>query len=332
MNNNITTPKNCSHKKWRDATITLSVFFTLSILIIAVFSVLTAIETNVVLKVTKAVKGASTNKNMCNTPGVICNFTPSPNTPPPAPSPIGNTYSPSAAAFAAQVVATLEQAMHDGVNPVALPQTTQLALLSGDNDTNIGWILETVDSTQLWIAFRGTQTSTEWKQDFTVKQVPWDSNNNNVLVHSGFYTLYNSLKPQIMSIISNLSVVPEYIYICGHSLGAALAVLCTADLASSFTTSSINTYVFAPPRVGNTAFITMVKEMIPAPNLYLLANTSDIVPDLPLPVQPNISQHDSPWMYDQFPLMTFNTNWGSWELNHMMPVYIAYVETQLTTK
>lgn len=43
------------------------------------------------------------------------------------------------------------------------------------------------------------------------------------------------------------------LYVTGHSLGGALAILCTADLKNVFGNVDL-TYTYGQPRVGNQAF------------------------------------------------------------------------------
>lgn len=68
-----------------------------------------------------------------------------------------------------------------------------------------------------------------------------------VQVHHGFLQQYDSIRPQVLGIIDTLLEEPAAegeqqgngeerppwtVYITGHSLGAALATLCTFDLAA----------------------------------------------------------------------------------------------------
>jgi hypothetical protein len=317
------TPLVVSRKKWRDAAISLIVFFILAIIVIVIFGVVFGKEASMGKKVGGAFKGAVDNDAKCNNPGVICTFQPT-GAPPPLIAPNPNTYSPAEAAFAAQIIAVLEAALQNNVEPVQLDGTLKLALLSTPKNKNICWVLQSPGA--VWVAYRGTETLDEWKQDFDLKQTQWGGDTG-MLVHSGFNGVYLDLKDDLAAVLKQHVTNETVLYVCGHSLGAALALLCTSDLQQNPTaTSDVRTYVFAPPRTGNPAFVnTTVAHSNGA--IHALANHADIVPDLPLPVEPNFQHYNSPWFYQQFPLLTFDVNWGSWILNHTLPVYIAHLDS-----
>lgn len=66
--------------------------------------------------------------------------------------------------------------------------------------------------------------------------------------------------------------------VTGHSLGGALAILCTADLKTSIGTVDY-TYTYGQPRVGNQAFVDWYQAT--NPNTFRLIDYADIVPHLP---------------------------------------------------
>lgn len=56
------------------------------------------------------------------------------------------------------------------------------------------------------------------------------------MVHSGFLNAYDSVRQKVFSLVDALtaSATPEApwrVYVCGHSLGGALATLCAYELA-----------------------------------------------------------------------------------------------------
>jgi triacylglycerol lipase len=313
-----------SELRYKKATIALSVFFALAIAVVVVFAVIFAKQTSVAKKLGGAFGGAVTNKKYCDAPGVVCEFTPDPSIGPPVIHSPSTGYSADSAAFGAQVVATLESAFSDSVDPVHLKNTRVVALLSTPDNLQIGWVLQTLDGSQVWLAFRGTETTAEWKQDLNLKQTAW-RDSNTILVHSGFHGIYEAVRDALRATLQPLA--SSTLFIVGHSLGAALALLCAADMAKTPIMADTRVYVFAPPRVGNAAFVDMVTSAVPVKlqELYLIANHADVVPDLPLAVEPNFQTYDSPWLYAQFPLMVFSANWGSTTLNHVLPIYIAHL-------
>lgn len=309
------------------------VFFVMTAITLTIMSVVIGLEMSAAKKIEGAIEGAVgnavNNDRMCNVPGVVCSFTPDTTITPPPVANTGHPYSVPTAAFGAQVVAILEEANKSKRAPVPPSGTVQLALLSTSTDANLAWVLQTADTKQVWIAFRGTQSAHEWKEDFDLAQVPFQGNTSGVLVHRGFSEIYASLKAKLRAAIAQ---VPLVLFITGHSLGAGVAALCSADLGTSKVVQDIRTYLFAPPRSGNQAFVDMVLNGSNLTEFYAVGNFCDIVPTLPLAVEPNWSDSASPWLYAQFPLMMFSANWGSWELNHVMPVYIQHLgKVQLCT-
>lgn len=83
-----------------------------------------------------------------------------------------------------------------------------------------------------------------------------------VLVHQGFDTAYQRLRPQILAAL--LQHPGKKVYVFGHSLGAAQATLCALDLAVN-AASSIQTLthvVSGSPRVGDSAFRSLFEKKV----------------------------------------------------------------------
>ena len=69
------------------------------------------------------------------------------------------------------------------------------------------------------------------------------------------------------------------ITVTGHSLGAALAVLCAIDLQYNFENHDIEVYLFGCPRVGNAAFAKSYNKRIF--KTLRVSNGNDIVTKIP---------------------------------------------------
>ena len=83
------------------------------------------------------------------------------------------------------------------------------------------------------IAFRGTEDMTDVRIDMQVNLDAFDSSlDQNILVHSGFKTQYQSIKDKVRQYASDKcdQYQPRQLLITGHSLGGALATLCSLDL------------------------------------------------------------------------------------------------------
>ena len=140
-------------------------------------------------------------------------------------------------------------------------------------------------SQQIMVVFRGTSNIQNWLADADFVQTPYPAFPN-AMVHKGFNDVYNGLKPGIITELKTL--VSKYgfpIIVSGHSLGGALATLCTADIAknagSYFGSGAHQIYQwdFGRPRVGNKAFATGFQGLkIPT---WRHVNQKDIVPHVP---------------------------------------------------
>eukprot|EP00012_Vannella_robusta_P002660 CAMPEP_0206191178 /NCGR_PEP_ID=MMETSP0166-20121206/5207_1 /ASSEMBLY_ACC=CAM_ASM_000260 /TAXON_ID=95228 /ORGANISM="Vannella robusta, Strain DIVA3 518/3/11/1/6" /LENGTH=158 /DNA_ID=CAMNT_0053607431 /DNA_START=488 /DNA_END=961 /DNA_ORIENTATION=+ len=102
-----------------------------------------------------------------------------------------------------------------------------------------------------------------------------------VEVGLGFYKEWNDLSPQVIPAVQNLTAnyPSAKIWVTGHSLGAAISILCAAELAQEGY-SDISVYNYGLPRVGNEAFSDYYRSIVP--NTFRVVNGHDIVPHVPL--------------------------------------------------
>nr|DAD20117.1 TPA_asm: hypothetical protein HUJ06_021580 [Nelumbo nucifera] len=153
---------------------------------------------------------------------------------------------------------------------------------------------------RLVIAFRGTEQS-RWKDLRTdLMLVPAGLNperiggdfKQEVQVHSGFLSAYDSVRNRIMSLIKLSIGFPDddsevvskwHIYVTGHSLGGALATLLALELSSSQLAKrgavSVTMYNFGSPRVGNRRFAEVYNEKVK--DSWRIVNHRDIIPTVP---------------------------------------------------
>lgn len=132
----------------------------------------------------------------------------------------------------------------------------------------------------LWITFRGSDSPKDWKNNFTFwqKTIPYDNMESKIRVHSGFLNAYKA--PGVRDRILNaLSRDTHYIKITGHSLGAALAVLCAVDVQYNFPGCDIEVMLFGCPRVGNKAFAMSYNKRVD--KTVRVENSNDIVTKVP---------------------------------------------------
>lgn len=166
-------------------------------------------------------------------------------------------------------------------------------------DTQVA-IWRDTERKRLVIAFRGTEQA-KWKDlrtDLMVAPVGLNPERiggdfkQEVQVHSGFLSAYDSVRTRIMSLIK-LSIGLKddiletsskwYVYVTGHSLGGALATLHALELSSSQLAKlgaiSVSMYNFGSPRVGNKKFAEVYNQRVK--DSWRVVNHRDIIPTVP---------------------------------------------------
>lgn len=118
------------------------------------------------------------------------------------------------------------------------------------------------------LAFRGTEKEAEdIKTDLNARFYT----RGGVKVHDGFRQAFAYVEPMLKAKTSTLS---DYkLYITGHSLGGALALVASRVLSTDNVAAC---YTFGSPKVGNSEFGDDIK--IP---IYRVVNAADLVPRVP---------------------------------------------------
>jgi hypothetical protein len=144
---------------------------------------------------------------------------------------------------------------------------------------------------ELVAAIRGTDTILEWMHDAEFLMVPSPVRGVLGVTDDGFTAIYKSLRlkrlesdaPNVLVIDFIRSYVTtgeaKTVTLCGHSLGAALATLLTADVAVNTGCGEPLSYTFASPRVGDHIFAGEYKKTVLWS--YRIANRFDLVTKLP---------------------------------------------------
>lgn len=147
------------------------------------------------------------------------------------------------------------------------------------------------DSESIFVIFRSTNAEDGWDLTLNVltdlkayhsdisfiDDTDLKANKHGALrVHSGFQNEYLRYRE---SILDRLAQHPDKdVYVTGHSLGGALAVLSGFDIAAH-TDRTVTLITFGQPRVGNSAFRKMSDELIP--NSYRIVMNGDPVSRIP---------------------------------------------------
>ena len=128
----------------------------------------------------------------------------------------------------------------------------------------------------LIVSFRGTSSGADALVD--AKFLKTDAYGGRGRVHRGFQGALDSVWNQLQAAVNSLGP-DKKMFICGHSLGAALAELAAHRLAlAGFPVAGV--YVYGSPRVGNRDFMDAYNELLEE-KTFLHINNKDIVATIP---------------------------------------------------
>ena len=144
----------------------------------------------------------------------------------------------------------------------------------GDIDTQ-GFLA--VNNQRILAAFRGTESLPDWLTNLqTVRDPgPW----KNTKVHEGFQDAFHAAALRIGEIIGRTRNTHE-VWLAGHSLGGALAVLLAATLLENGLPVT-GLYTFGAPRVGDLDFATRLDKELDGKAHWRVVNEGEVVPHLP---------------------------------------------------
>ena len=131
------------------------------------------------------------------------------------------------------------------------------------------------------VGFRGTTSKRDVRTDlqarFNVAMATIDNQKTvKVSVHAGYYEAFHKVEAQLKALLAKTGDKP--IYLTGHSMGGALALVASAALGADPELGDrvAAVYTFGAPRVGQRSFSQIVK----APH-YRIVNSGDLVPLVP---------------------------------------------------
>jgi hypothetical protein len=117
----------------------------------------------------------------------------------------------------------------------------------------------------------------DWNANLFNRQtaLPWGSAPTGAKAHEGFLTIYRSVSQQIKHEVTKLmaGATRPTVVVTGHSLGAALSVLCAYHLNAEVSNCAPFCFPFNTPRVGNALFADEFNDAI-AQHSALLAPES----------------------------------------------------------
>lgn len=166
-------------------------------------------------------------------------------------------------------------------------------VIHGEYSTDVGVAWDAANTTGL-IAFRGSQSTEDWIQDF--KQFLSDAPYSSVLekmypeaqVHHGFLEQLQAVTDKAPNSSQNIGdvlmdmsagITPTLVIITGHSLGAGVASLAAPWAALQWPGADIRCVTFGNPKPGNQAYSDAFRDLVG--RQYRVANHLDVVPELP---------------------------------------------------
>ncbi|SMN15831.1 Putative lipase [uncultured Candidatus Thioglobus sp.] len=178
----------------------------------------------------------------------------------------------------------------------------------------------------IYISWRGVDSIEEWIEVAEFEQEECTCLEEKSKVESGFYQIYTSTEescsPQdkVLNFLKARQIKGN-IYVTGHSMGGALAVLNALDIAKNTKYKEPILYSFAAPRTGSPNYASIYDNTIAYS--WRVVNSNDKVPELPL--------KDSLGYYYQHVKQEFGITFGSkeprdWVENHLLPNYIKQLK------
>ncbi len=125
------------------------------------------------------------------------------------------------------------------------------------------------------IAFRGTDDPEDWIQNLN----QYHHKSEDGAIHAGFAMCYSTMRTELAALIKEKS--PKYLWITGHSLGGALALVCAYDLERYHGQRVTGIFTFGQPMVGREQFAVHIQNQLGTRFVHFV-NGQDLVPRLPI--------------------------------------------------
>jgi len=151
--------------------------------------------------------------------------------------------------------------------------------------TNTAQVLAAVNEEMIIVAFRGTEPGklADWLVDAEIIQKPWrDFFGEPDLgrVHHGFMRNAAFIWEQLSQFVAGARAGRQALWITGHSLGGAMALIAGAAFAFAEHQPVNGIYTYGQPRTGNRAFVVKSNQRLRAVT-FRVVNDRDLVPHVP---------------------------------------------------
>jgi hypothetical protein len=136
----------------------------------------------------------------------------------------------------------------------------------------VGYVVSKDDMTV--VVFRGTDDRFDWFTNLN----DGDIQTAHGAIHRGFYMSYEPLKPQILKLVK--AVNPKHLWVTGHSLGGALAVVCAYDLIENGQQPIDGLITFGQPMIARVELASFLDQLLLGKYAHYV-NDADVVPRVP---------------------------------------------------
>jgi triacylglycerol lipase len=150
---------------------------------------------------------------------------------------------------------------------------------------NTAQVLAAANDEMIIVAFRGTEPNklADWLVDAEIVQKPWRNYFGDPdlgRVHYGFVRNTSFVWEQLSQFVAKTRTNKQSLWIAGHSLGGAMALIAGAAFALPERQTVNGIYTFGQPRTGNRTFAVKCNRKF-KPALFRVVNDQDIVPHVP---------------------------------------------------
>jgi len=143
------------------------------------------------------------------------------------------------------------------------------------------------DDKDIFVVFRGTESLRDALIDVNTLMNRYPESGKSFFlfkpkVHAGFLKAYLSVKQLLLNRVGEMvySDGKNRVYVTGHSLGGALALLATLDIIEILKIQDVYMMNFGGPKVGNKWYVRRYNKKVK--NSFRVVNDEDVVPILPI--------------------------------------------------
>ena len=234
-------------------------------------------------------------------------------------SPTKGTYDQSNTLYAIRLINNFLYTLTNPKYTMTIPGFENNKFYTVKEDLNpLAFTQVSTDGSTLIVCFRGSQTTVDFVTDSQYNYYNLSPPQTPEIARTapGFTNYYNQLKAAITAEVTSSFT---RIFICGHSLGASLAMLLANDLSLTGV-KGVEVYGIATPKTGNPVFAQQVAQN--CRYSVSVINLADIVPSIISSYMFNKKNPALPCSYSHVqPIAIFNNLQASLQACHLIAAY-----------